>query len=234
MGTTSPLSLHGIDMELVRKNIRHIYLRVTPPGLVRIAAPLRCPDATILRFVESKISWIKNTQQRVSMHTWEPKKEFVTGEMHSFFGKPYPLRVYETRGHSGVEMTNEGIIELHCPPRSSRKAREELIDNFYRTELEKCVPQLIEKWQHVVGVTILDWRIRKMKTRWGTCNPRARRIWINLELAKRPIESLEYLICHELVHLLEKNHNARFKNYMTMFLPEWPEIQKDLRHIALR
>ena len=234
MSTTSLLSLRGIDMHIVRKNIRHIYLRVTPPGHVRVAAPLRCPDETILRFIESKISWIKKTQLNLRRQKWEPKKNFLSGETHLLFGQPHLFRVYETRGQSGVELNADGIIELHCPPRASRKAREELIDNFYRTELEKCVPQLIKKWQHVVGVTILDWRIRKMKTRWGTCNPRARRIWINLELAKRPIESLEYLICHELVHLLEKNHNARFKNYMTMFLPEWREIQKELKRISLR
>ena len=231
----SQLHLEGIPMLVVRKRIRNLHLRVTPPeGAVRIAAPLRFSDEMILRFVTAKIAWIKKNQLRLRAQEYHPPKLFLSGETHLLFGQPHLLRVYETRGQSGVELNADGIIELHCPPKSSRKAREELIDNFYRTELEKSVPSLIHKWEQIVNVKILDWRIRKMKTRWGTCNPHARRIWINLELAKRPTYCLEYLICHELVHLLEKRHNARFKNFMTMFLPEWREVQRELKQISIR
>ncbi len=230
---SSLLTLAGIEMEVERKNIRHVYLRVTPPGHVRVAAPLRCPDEAILHFVQSKISWIEKTRQRVRRQKWEPRKEFIEGETHHFLGKSYFLTVTETKGRPRVEL-RERSIDLSIHTRSSRRAREKIMDAWYRTELEHLLPGLIDKWERIVQVKISDWQIRKMKTRWGTCHPRDKRITINLELAKRPLHCLEYLLCHELVHLLEKHHNARFKNFMSMFLPEWRQFQKELRGGSLR
>lgn len=207
-------------------------LRIYPPqGRVRVAAPTRLSFKAIQAFIISKIVWIKAKQIEVKNRKIAPKLEFISGENHYFFGKKYLLEVLENQPKNAVKLEGE-VIKICGKKTLNIKEREKLLDGFYRVELRKIIPQYIAIYQEKMLVNVAEFQIKKMKTRWGTCNSKARRIWISLELAKRPIECLEFIIVHEMTHLLERKHNKRFYALMDKFLPSWRECEKQLRQLG--
>jgi len=227
------LKLGNITVDVVQKNIKNIHLSVYPPtGRVRISAPNRMDLATIRVFVISKLSWIKKQQTRLRNQEREAQREFINRESHYFNGKRYLLKVTE-RDVAPKVVLKHSAIELYVRPETDAVKKKSILDEWYRRILKKTVPSLIEKWEKKMNVQVSEFGIKKMKTKWGTCNREAKRIWLNLELAKKPPECLEFIVVHEMSHLLERNHNDRFIALMTEFMPKWRFYKDELNRLPV-
>lgn len=220
-----------VDVEL--KDIKNVHLSVYPPkGRVRIAAPRRMTLDTIRIYAISKLSWIKKQQRKFQAQIREAPREFLTKEGHYYLGNRYLLRVTEHESSPEISVKHK-TIEMRVRPNTDMAKRQSLMDEWYRARLKELVPQIITKYEKVMGVTVNEFAIKKMKTKWGTCNREAKRIWLNLELAKKPIHCIEYIIVHEMVHLLERNHNDKFIAYMDRFMPEWKVMKTELNKLPV-
>lgn len=214
--------VNGIHVQIVRKPIKNLHLGVYPPnGRVRAAVPMHVTDDNVRLAVISKLSWIKRKQAAFHAQSRQSQREMVTGESHYLWGKRYRLEVVERNGKHEVVIKNNSWLTLYVKPNSDRVSRELALNAWYRAALKERIPQLIVKWEPRIGETVSEWGVRKMKTKWGSCNIEARRVWLNLELAKKPPECLEYILVHEMVHLLERQHNDRFRAHMDKFMPQW-------------
>jgi len=225
--------LGDIKIELIQKSIKNVHLSILPPhGNVRIAAPLHLSKETIRLYATSKLSWIKKQQKKIRSQERESKREFINKETHYFQGRKYLLRVFEVDKPAKV-VVNKKHIDLYVRPRTGTKQRQILLNEYYRNELKELVAEYIEKWEKKIPVKVRDFGIKRMKTRWGTCNIEAKRIWINLELAKKPLQCLEYIVVHEMVHLLERKHNERFMAYLNKFMPRWRSYREELNRLPV-
>lgn len=224
--------VNGIPVEVERKKIKNMYLKVLPPdGKVHISAPVRISEEAIKRFVSGKSGWIRMHQDRLlqtenQYHTVSP--EYVSGETVSLWGKVFVLEVvYQSPGNNVEEDGHRLVLQVHKKEVSSSvKQREQILFGWYKEQLTGRIPLLASKWENRMGVKVSQWSTRNMKTRWGTCNVRDKKICLNLQLVKKDPDCLEYVVVHELVHLLEKSHNQVFKAYMDRFLPEWRSIKE--------
>jgi predicted metal-dependent hydrolase len=190
-------------------------------------------DDNVRLAVITHLSWIKKQQAKFQAQTRQSPREMITGESHYLFGKRYRLEVIEHRGRHEVVIKNNSTLQLFITPGTSTQNRALVLNEWYRDQLKARIPDLLNHWQPVIGKEVADWGIKRMKTKWGSCNISQRRIWLNLELAKKPIECLEYVLVHELVHLLERHHNARFKAYMDKYLPHWQQCRDILKREPL-
>jgi len=223
------ITIGNIDIDLIRKNIKNIHLSVYPPdGRVRLAVPERMNDEAVRLFATSKLAWITKQRKKFSEQDRQTAREFVSGESHYYFGTRYLLNVVETTGKQHIELRGNKYIDLYVRPESTVEKREKIMYDWYRQSLKKIIPAYIKKWEEIMRVTVNDWGVKLMKTKWGTCNVKDKRIWINLELAKKNPRCLEYIIVHEMVHLLERHHNEKYKAYMDKFLPNWKSIKDEL------
>ncbi|HNQ30117.1 MAG TPA: SprT family zinc-dependent metalloprotease [Methanolinea sp.] len=228
------IQVGGLKVDVVRKNIKNLHLGVYPPdGRIRIAAPLRVNDEAIRLAIVSKLTWIKKQQSRFLAQERQSEREFIYRESHYFFGNRYLLNIIEQSGPSKVKLQNKTRIDLYVPVGCNGSKREQVLIEWYRRELKALIPPLISKWEEIMGVTVEDWGVKKMKTKWGSCNIQSRRIWLNLELAKKPVQCLEYVVVHEMVHLLERKHNDHFKGLMDEFLPQWKHYRNILNQAPL-
>lgn len=229
------IEMGGIQVEIVRKAIKHLRLGVYPPsGRVCVSAPLYVNDAEVRSMVVSKLGWIRRHQARLAGQPQPLACEMVTGEEHYYQGQRYPLQVIEAQAPPKVVLNGNATLELYARPGADAVRRAAILDGWYRSQLQALLPDFIARWQPVIGVNVAAWSVRKMKTRWGSCNTRARRIWLNLALARKPLQCLEYVVVHEMVHLLEPNHNARFKALMDRFLPHWRKHRAELNRAPER
>jgi predicted metal-dependent hydrolase len=231
---TYQMTVHGLTIDIVRKDIKNLHLGVYPPaGRIRVAAPLRVNDEAVRLFTISKLSWIKRQQAKFTGQERESAREFVTGESHYFHGRRYLLNVIYHDAPPTVIIRNRRTLDLYVRPSSDAAARERVLLAWYRRQLKEEAAPLVAKWQKLLGVTVTDWGVKQMKTKWGTCNIDAHRIWLNLELIKKPGTCLEYVIAHELVHLHERHHNDRFSALMSKFMPLWEHRRAELNHAPL-
>jgi predicted metal-dependent hydrolase len=223
------ITVNGLPVHVVRKPIKNLHLGVYPPnGRVRIAAPLALSDDAVRLAVVGKLGWIKRQRARFEDQPRQSKREMVSGESHYFLGRRYRLRVVNHDAPAKVMVRNRSIIELYVRKHTSAEHRERILHDWYRRKLKDLIPPLLEKWTPRLGVQVDDWAIKRMKTKWGTCNVDAGRIWLNLELAKKPVQCLEYIIVHELTHLLERKHTDRFVALMDKHLPQWRAVRQQL------
>ena len=228
------ITISDITIDVIRKNIKNIHLAVYPPtGRVRLAVPMQLTDDTIRLFVVAKLSWIKRHQRKFKAQDRQLPREYKNRESHYFQGMRYLLNVIEKDAPPKVTLRSKTYIDLTIRPNTPVEKRHEIMTEWYRTELKKEIPALIEKWEKVIGVKANDWQVKQMKTKWGTCNITRKRIWLNLELAKKPLQCLEYVIVHELVHLLERHHNNRFKEVMDVFMPHWRSHKEELNRTPI-
>jgi predicted metal-dependent hydrolase len=204
-----------------------------PSGRVRVAAPLRINDEAVKLAVISRLSWIRRQRNHFVSQERQSQREFVTGESHYFQGRRYRLSVIERAGPALVHLANSRTIQLFIPPGAHADTREATIQQWYRRSLQKRIPQLLAKWEAKLGVSNSEVRIRRMKTRWGSCNDNEGRIWLNLELAKKPPACLEYILVHEMVHLSERHHNERFRRLMDLHMPNWRVYRDQLNRAPL-
>lgn len=202
-------------------------------GRVRVSCPRYVSNETISRFVLSKMDWIKKHLAEFKKRKVVPEKRFISGEMHSVWGRKYELRIDERNGVPEVMFNENENLLLCVRPETSSEKRQKVLKEWYRAELKRVIPGHIERLEPVMGVHVKEFGVKQMKTRWGTCNIRDRRIWLNLELAKLAPECLEYIVVHEMVHLLERYHNKRFYKLMDQFLPGWRGTDKIIKNYFL-
>lgn len=235
MEETKVLKINAqLSIDVVRKDIKNMHLAVYPPtGRVRIAAPLRIDDEAVRLFAISKIAWIRKHQRNFENQERQSPRECLERESHYFEGKRYLLRITEHNAPAKVEIKTKTHIDLFVRPSTSTEQRQVILTEWYRQQLKAQIPALIVKWEKIIGVTVNDWGVKQMKTKWGTCNIEAKRIWLNLELAKKPPRCLEYIVVHEMVHLLERHHNDNFTAYMDQFLPQWRSCRDELNQFIL-
>lgn len=229
MNTSShSITVSGLEVEVVRKDIRNLHLAIYPPkGRVRVAAPSHVTDENVRLAVVSRLPWIRKRQKGFHEQVRQSKREYVTGESHFCFGRKYRLEVDQEDKHPRIEFRNAATMLLHSPEKEVR-SQELIMTEWYRQQLKGAVPPLVEKWQSVTGVEVRDWRVKRMKTKWGSCNADAGRIWLNLELAKKPMRCIEYILVHEIIHLLKRRHNDTFVAYMDKFMPNWRSRRNEL------
>ena len=232
--TDHQIDIDGMTVQVVRKDIKNLHISVYPPrGRVRVAAPLRLNDDAVRLAVISRLGWIRRKQAEFEEQVRQSLREFVTGESHYFEGRRYRLNVTEREGSPTVRLINNTTIELSIRPGSDRETREIALYRWYRLQLRRSLPAIVAKWENVIGERVVEVRIRKMKTRWGTCNREACRIWLNLELIKKPRSCLEYILVHEMVHLIERGHNDRFRALMDSYMPKWRMHRDELNRAPL-
>ncbi len=228
------IKIRGTLVEVVRKDIKHLHVGVYPPhGRVRVATPLRLDDEAVRLAVVSRLGWIRRKRAEFEKQDRESQREYVTGESHYFEGRRYRLDVTKRDGRPKVWLAGNARIGMRVRPGADCDAREALLYRWYRRQLRARLPALVAKWEPKVGVRIAEVRIKKMKTLWGACTPEARRLWVNLELVKKPPSCLEYILVHEMVHLIERTHNARFRELMDRAMPLWHSRRDELNRSPL-
>ena len=228
------ITISGLSVEIVRKDIKNLHLGVYPPaGRVRVAAPLRVSNEAVRLAVIGKLGWIKRQQARFERQPRQSMREMVSGESHYFSGQRYHLRLCVAEGPAKVVINHNSTIELHVRLGARLETRQRVMMNWYRQHLKDAIPPLLDKWQERLGVRVSACGIKRMKTKWGTCNAAAARIWINLELAKKSVDCLEYVVLHELVHLLIRRHNDQFVEIMDGCLPRWRFLRAELNGLPL-
>lgn len=231
---TRQIKVSGLTVDVVRKDIKNLHLAVYPPaGRVRVAAPLRVSDEAVRLAVVSRLGWIKKQKSKFTSQARQSAREYVSGESHYFQGQRYRLNLIVQSGAARVAIRNKSTLDLYVRGGSEREQRERVMLEWYRQHLKELVPELIAKWEPVIGVKVADWRVKQMKTKWGTCNIEAGRIWLNLELAKKSAQCLEYIVVHEMAHLLERHHNDRFAELMNQHMPQWKLHREELNRSAL-
>jgi predicted metal-dependent hydrolase len=228
------LKLGDITVDVVLKDIKNIHLSVYPPaGRVRISAPSRMRPDTIRVFAASKLPWIRQQQKKLREQERETTREYLDRESHYVFGKRCVLRIIQEDNPVSVEVRNNKLI-LRVRQGSTEEARRAALDEWYRRLLKQSIPPLIARWEPLIGVRVARFFVQRMKTKWGSCNHLAGTIRLNAELAKKPKECLEYIVVHEMVHLLEPTHNAHFTALMDQFMPRWQFYRQMLNRLPLR
>lgn len=228
------LTISDITIDVVRKDIKNIHLAVYPPtGRVRIAAPLKVNDDAIRLFAISKLGWIKRNQRKFDGQERIPAREYKERESHYFQGRRYLLNIIEHDAAPKVVLKSKKYIELYVRPDTTKEKYHEIMTEWYRKELKSQIPEIIAKWEKILNVKVNDWQVKQMKTKWGSCNIEKKRILLNLELAKKPERCLEYIVVHEMIHLLQRHHNDRFLYYMDTYLPNWRQLKDELNKLPV-
>lgn len=228
------ITVSGIRVQIERKDIKNLHLGVYPPnGRVRVAAPLVVSDDAVRLAVIDKLGWIRRQQAKFVEQPRQSAREMVNGESHYYLGRRYRLRVHEQPGKQYVAIRGIASLDLFVNPSRTTEQREAVLSRWYRQRLNELIPSMVAQWEKKLGVQAHAWGIKRMKTKWGSCNPVSRRLWFNLELAKKPAQCLEYVVAHELAHLLERNHNERFRVLLDKHLPNWQQSRSVLNEMPL-
>lgn len=225
--------ISDIQIEIIKKDIKNMHLSVLPPdGKVRVSAPNNLSDESIIMFVKTKLGWIKKQQEKFELQPRQSEREYVSGETLYVWGHQYFLQVeYNQKKNSLVLVGNKAILSVR--KESTAKQREKFVNEWYRSLLKTEVEKYLPKWEALTGLYCDGWQSKYMTTKWGTCNTSTRKIWLNLQLAKKPIECLEYVILHELAHLKVKNHGPDFVAILDLHMPYWRECKKMLNDSKL-
>lgn len=227
---SSQITISGISVDVWRKPVRTLRIVVHPPsGKVRISVPVHLDDETVRRHLLSRLDWIRRHLDGPQHREKRAQLQYQSGEILYLEGKAHRLKVMEESGINRVLIAEEGVIELQLKPGTPQWQRAALVQEWYRARLSVRAKPMLDRWQQTIGEPIREWGIKLMKSRWGSCNVKARRVWLNLELAAHPDDALEYVIVHELAHLLEPSHNHKFKALMDSFLPDWRERRKRMK-----
>ncbi|TQF73346.1 M48 family metallopeptidase [Rhodococcus spelaei] len=227
------LTIRGIDIDVIYKDIKNLHIGVYPPlGRVRVAAPQRLDDDQVRLAVIQRLSWIKRQRDKLRSVERQSKREMVTGESHYVWGVRRRLKVVERPGRAHFEIDGERLV-LYVPADTSAEKRRDYLDKWYRDQLRRAIPELITRWERALNTTVPKWTIRRMKTKWGSCNRESRHIWFNAELAKKHPDCLEYIVVHEMTHYFERNHGERFTSLMDKYLPDWRSRRDQLNRAPL-
>lgn len=228
------IDLGDIQIEVVRKAIRNLHLAVLPPkGKVRISAPREIGLETIRVFAISKLAWIRSQQRKMQAQEREAPREYLDRESHYVWGRRYLLKKVEADRPPSIEIRHRHLA-MHIRPGTSEIRCREILDSWYRDQIRSVLPSLVPIWERKAGVRVGKIFVQRMKTKWGSCNPQVRSIRLNTDLAKKPPECLEYILVHEMAHLLEPTHNPRFVALMDILLPAWRSLRDKLNDLPVR
>lgn len=223
------LTVEDVKVSVIRKRVKNVNVRVYPPeGNVVVSVPLRMSDGVVREVVAGRLPWIRRQRTRYASTPAAPFLEYVDGEEHRVFGLIYRLRLAQGRGSTGWGATEPDVIALHVKPFAEHVARQRAYEAWLRRLLDAEIERLVARWAPALGVEVTAWGVKRMKTRWGTCNHRAGRIWLNFELVKRPHECLEYVVVHELAHLIVPDHSQAFWSVLDEHLPGWRRARSEL------
>lgn len=225
------IMLNGIPIYLTRKRIKNLYIRIKPPeARVMVSVPVHTSDNVIAEFLEEHWGWIAEKRQEIleGEEQAETEPEYLTGERHALWGQWYELQVERSLKKPLTELRGDKIY-MRVDAHTTIEKRRKQLDIWYRAQLERVLPDIIGRCEERVGKSADEWKFRRMKTRWGTCSIQRKRIWLNIQLAEKPPECLEYVVTHELTHLHEAGHNKRFWNLMDRFYPEWRRAKQLLK-----
>lgn len=230
----STITVNELPVKVIRKKIKNLHLAVYPPdGWVRIAVPEIIDDEAVRLAVISKFGWIKRQIKSFEDQPRQSARELITGESHYYLGRRYLLDVAETEKRPFIEIRNKKTLVLNINRDTELEDREKLLTDWYRKEMKRILPGIVRKWEIKSGLQVNSFGIKRMKTKWGSCNPSHKRIWLNLELIKKPINCLEYIVVHEMVHFLERTHNDSFISHMDRIMPQWRTFRDDLNRSPL-
>lgn len=230
----STITVNELPVKVIRKKIKNLHLAVYPPnGWVRIAVPEIVDDEAVRLAVISKFGWIKRQIKSFEDQPRQSARELITGESHYYLGRRYLLDIAETEKRPFIEIRNKKTLVLNINRDTELEDREKLLTDWYRKEMKRILPGIVRKWEIKSGLQVASFGIKRMKTKWGSCNPCHKRIWLNLELIKKPINCLEYIVVHEMVHFLERTHNDNFIAHMDRIMPQWRTFRDDLNRSPL-
>jgi predicted metal-dependent hydrolase len=231
---TELLDLGGVTVDVEFKEIKNVHLSVHPPtGRIRISAPIRMDLDTVRVFAISKLEWIKKQQWKLREQEREPPREYLERESHYLWGKRYLMNVIEGDQTPSVEIKHN-TLQLHVKPGTSHERKQTVVAQWYREQVKAVTAPLLAKWEPIIGISVKKFYVQQMKTKWGSCNSSAGTIRLNTELAKKPKEHLEYVVVHEMTHLLEPTHNAHFIALMDKFMPSWQHRRDQLSQLPVR
>lgn len=227
------LTVAGIGVDVVYKDIKNMHISVYPPiGRVRVAAPERLDEEVIRLAIVQRLPWIKKQRAQLQTAVRQSEREMVAGESHYVWGQRFRLKMVESVGRSRVEIVGSKL-QLSLPTGTDTARRQKLLEAWYRKQIKAAIPPLIEKWEPVIGHKVSGWTVRRMKTKWGSCNPESANLWFNIELAKKHPSCLEYIVVHEMTHFHERTHNDRFVELMDKLLPNWRATRDELNGAPL-
>ncbi len=230
----STITVNELPVKVIRKKIKNLHLAVYPPnGWVRIAVPEIVDDEAVRLAVISKFGWIKRQIKSFEDQPRQSARELITGESHYYLGRRYLLDIAETEKRPFIEIRNKKTLVLNINRDTELEDREKLLTDWYRKEMKRILPGIVRKWEIKSGLQVDSFGIKRMKTKWGSCNPSHKRIWLNLELIKKPINCLEYIVVYEMVHFLERTHNDNFIAHMDRIMPQWRTFRDDLNRSPL-
>jgi predicted metal-dependent hydrolase len=230
----STLTVGSQEVLVHFKPIKNLHLSVMPPnGTVKVSAPLKMSENEIQQMLALKLPWIKKQQKKFHDQARQTPREYVSGETHYFLGQPYRLEVIEKNEAAKVFICGKSKLVLQIRPNTPAEKRAEILNGWYRAELRGVLEKMLVGWQEKIGKSFAGWKIKEMKTRWGTCNQRKQTALFNLELAKKPLPCVEYVVVHELAHLIERKHNDRFKAILDQHLPKWRSLKEELNRFIL-
>lgn len=228
------IAIANLEIDVIRKNIKNMHLAVYPPtGRIRLSAPERIDAEVVRLFAISKLGWIKKHVKNFKEQPRETKRQYVTGESHYFLGQRYLLKVVEQDGYAKVTLNGTKQLLMKVKKGATSEDKATILKEWFRKELKQVLPELISKWEKIIGVKTNDWGVKQMRTKWGACNIEEKRIWLNLELVKKPPICIEYIIVHELAHLLERHHNDKFVKHMDQFMPKWRLHRDELNSLPV-
>ena len=228
-GRTTALTIEDVRVSVVRKRVKNVNFRVYPPaGDVVVSVPLRMSDSVVLEVLTGRLPWIRLQRSRYASAPPARFLEYVDGEEHRLFGRCYTLRLVHGAGRTGPSATDRDVVALHVRPFADHDARRRAHEAWLRRVLATEIERLVAEWSPRLGVEVAAWGVKRMKTRWGTCNHRARRIRLNLDLVTRPPACLEYVVVHELAHILVPDHSRAFWDVLDTHMPHWRRARTEL------
>lgn len=228
---STSITVNGLPIEVERKAIKHIHLSVYPPdGRVHISAPGSIGDDQLRLFILSKWVWLMEKREKAALHPIQPKRKYVSGEAHYYKGQLYRLKVDICSDEQPRVFIEGDYLVVKC--RRWENAAP-LLTEWYRTRLKELIPPLLDRWCKRLGIDLPSYEIWQMAKRWGSCNQQTRHIVFNLELAKKPIECIEYIVAHEVIHLVERTHTDRFFRLLDTYVPKWEKLKEDLNEFPV-
>lgn len=228
------MKLNELDVEIIQKDIKNVHLSVYPPdGKVKVSAPSSMSQDTIRVFVISRLGWIRKQQNKLRTQEREAPREYIDRESHYVWSKRYLLRIQAIDAPPKIELKHDKLV-LSIRPGTSQERKQAMLEAWYRENLKQAIPALIEKWQPLMGVRVNRFYVQQMKTKWGSCSFHSGNIRLNTELAKKPLACLEYIVVHEMTHLLEPTHNSHFIGLMDQFIPKWRFYRDELNRLPVR
>ena len=228
------ITLFGLSAEVERKEIKNVHLTIYPPDArIHVSAPLAMTEDAVRLFLITKLPWIRQRVSQILDQNRQTPREYVSGENHYYKGLRYRLKVVYDHFPAKVEVQGNEYLVLHVRENSSLERRAEVLKEWYRMELKTLLPVLIAKWENALGVQVNKWEVKQMKTLWGSCNHRTRNIIFNLELIKKPLHCIEYIVVHELLHIRVRLHNEEFMTLLNRYFPNWKQLKEELNEFIV-